>query len=103
MPRTIRTLVVFLWTSFASLAFAQAGGLRGVVADTSGAPVPGAQVTVSNDRGINKVAVTSDTGAYVMNGLPPGKYNVKGSFPGMQSQPGTAEVSDGIATLDITL
>jgi len=103
MPRTITTLVVFLWASFASLAFAQAGGLRGVVADTSGAPVPGAQVTVSNDAGINKVVATNDTGAYVINGLQPGKYSVKASFPGMQSQPATAEISDGIATLDITL
>ena len=89
--------------SFASLAFGQAGGLRGVVADTSGAPVPGAQVAVSNDAGINKVVATNDTGAYVINGLQPGKYSVKASFPGMQSQPTTAEVADVIATLDITL
>jgi hypothetical protein len=101
MPITSRALIVFL--ILARIAFAQAGGLRGVVADTSGAPVPGAQVTVSSDSGINKVVVTSDTGAYLVNGLQPGKYSVKASFPGMQSQPAAAEVADSIATLDITL
>ncbi len=103
MHRTLRFFIALLWTQCAGLAFAQAGGLRGVVEDTSGAPVPGAQVAVSNDSGVNKLVMTGDTGAYLINGLPPGHYTVRASFPGMQSQPAAAEVSDSVATLDITL
>ncbi len=101
--RPLSIAVCFLCLSLATAAFAQTGGLRGVVADTSGAPVPGAQVAVSNDAGVNKLVIASDSGAYLMNGLSAGKYTIKASFPGMQSQPASAEVSDGIATLDITL
>ncbi|HYK18791.1 MAG TPA: carboxypeptidase-like regulatory domain-containing protein, partial [Bryobacteraceae bacterium] len=64
---------------------AQTGGLKGVVTDTTGAPVPGAQVAVSNDSGISKLVTTGETGAYLVNGLVPGTYSVKASFPGMQS------------------
>jgi len=93
-----------LWLGLANCGLAQVGGgLRGVVADTSGAPVPGAQVTMSNDTGINKLVTTTDSGAYLLNALPPGKYAVKASFPGMQSQPTTVDVGEAVTTLDITL
>ena len=74
-----------------------------MVADTSGAPVPGAQVTVSNDAGINKLVTTGESGAYLVNGMTPGKYTVQASFPGMQSQPATEDVGETVTTLDITL
>ena len=92
-----------LWLICSSTAFAQTGGLHGVVADTSGAPIPGAQVTVSNDSGVNKIVVTNDSGTYSINGLAPGKYTVRASFPGMQSQPATVEVANAAATLDLTM
>jgi hypothetical protein len=100
----ILALGAVLWLGLASCGLAQvSGGLRGVVADTSGAPIPGAQVTVSNDTGINKLATTIDSGAYLLNGLTPGKYTVKASFPGMQSQPATVDVGQVVTTLDIIL
>ena len=89
--------------SAASFVYGQTGGLRGVVSDTSGAPIPGAQVTVSNNTGVNKLVTTGESGAYVINGLTSGKYTVRASYPGMQSQPASAEVADAIATVDITL
>jgi len=94
---------VWLLLSAASAMRAQTGGVRGTVTDTTGAPVPGAQVTVSNDAGVSKLATTNDTGGYLINGLAPGKYTVKAAFPGMQSQPASAVVADAIGTLDITL
>ena len=100
--RTV-ALVTLLWLSFGTLTFAQTGGVRGIVADTSGAPIPGAQVTISNDTGVNKLVMTTESGSYLINGLSPGKYTVRASFPGMQSQPAPVEVSGAIATLDITL
>jgi hypothetical protein len=102
----IRTLalVAGLWLCLANCGLAQVGGgLGGVVFDSSGAPVPGAQVTVSNDTGINKSVTTAETGAYLLIGLTPGKYTVKASFPGMQSQPATEDVGETVTTLNITL
>ena len=97
-------LATGLWLGFVNVAFAQAGGgLRGVVADTTGTPVPGAQVVVSNDAGVNKLVTTGESGTYLLNGLTPGKYTIKASFPGMQSQPATVDVGETVATLDITL
>ena len=58
---------------------------------------------MSNDAGVSKLVTTGDTGAYSINGLAPGKYVVKASFPGMQAQPVNVVVTDAIATLDITL
>src|SRR5579862_1234761 len=93
-----------LWLGLVNNGFAQVGGgLRGVVADSSGAPVPGAQVTISNDTGITKLVTASANGAYLVSGLTPGKYSVKTSFPGMQSQPATVDIEDSVITLDITL
>jgi hypothetical protein len=103
MSKRTPALLALVWLSFADLAFAQAGGLRGIVVDTSGGPIPRAQVAVSNDAAVNKLVMTSDSGVYLINGLVPGKYTVKASFPGMESQPMTADISDGIATLEITL
>lgn len=96
-------LGVLLLVCAAGAIRAQTGGVRGTVSDTTGAPVPGAQVTVSNDAGISKLVTSNDTGVYLVNGLAPGKYTLKASFPGMQSQPESATVTDAIATFDITL
>ena len=103
MTKKIIALLTPLWLSLGGLTFAQTGGVRGTVADTSGAAVPGAQVTISSDAGVSKLVTTSDSGSYLVDGLLPGQYTVRASFPGMESQPSTVEVSDGIATLDITL
>ena len=49
----------------------------GTVTDHSGAVIPGAKVTVTSvSTGIAKSAVTSATGEYTVNYLPPGSYNV---------------------------
>jgi hypothetical protein len=50
----------------------------GTVTDRSGAVVPGAKVTVTSvSTGIAKSAVTTATGEYTVNYLPPGSYNVE--------------------------
>lgn len=49
----------------------------GTVTDHSGAVIPAAKVTVTSvSTGIAKSAVTSATGEYTVNYLPPGSYNV---------------------------
>jgi Carboxypeptidase regulatory-like domain len=85
--RTIKTLK----SIFASLtillcvipAFAQRGSsLRGQVTDQFGAVVVGASVTVTDQSGKERVALTDDRGAYRFDGLTPGAYNLRASQPG---------------------
>lgn len=66
---------------------AQDGRLIVTVVDTSGAVVPGAQVTVGSlDDGARAAAfppvTSSDKGVATFDGLLPGRYRVQGEFPG---------------------
>jgi Carboxypeptidase regulatory-like domain len=63
------------------------GSITGVVADTSGAVLPGVNVTVSGDRLIGgpQTQVTDATGAYRFDRLVPGAYNVKFELQGFKT------------------
>lgn len=62
----------------AALAFAQgATGIRGQVTDELGGTIVGATVTLVDQSGAEKTAVTNDEGIYVFNGIAPGKYSVR--------------------------
>jgi hypothetical protein len=88
-------------------AFAQASaGVTGTVTDPSGAVVPDAKVTVTNQgTSLSEKTTTSSTGTYSFKGLTPGKYNVTveaaGFKKGEQSDV-TVEVSTS-PTIDIVL
>jgi hypothetical protein len=57
--------------------------LRGHVADPTGALIPGAAVSVTNEAGVTVATTKSDDqGAYQVTGLAPGKYIVLASFEG---------------------
>ena len=79
--------------------------LRGVVKDPSGAVVPGAQVTLTdNANGQVLTAVTNNAGSYVFAQIPPAKYNISVSAGGFGQQTKTAELLvDQPATIDFTL
>src|SRR5512146_3315830 len=63
-------------------AYAQAtGSLRGQVLDPTGAVVQGASVSVTG-TGQNRTTVTDGQGAYQIEGLPPGQYNVSARAKG---------------------
>src|SRR5437867_13447000 len=50
----------------------------GRVTDTSGAVLPGVMIVIENlGTGATRSAVSSDTGDYVFNLLPPGRYSVR--------------------------
>jgi hypothetical protein len=52
-------------------------GISGTVTDSSGAVIPNAQITVSNDAtGVTAKATTSSAGTFTLVGLNPGKYSV---------------------------
>src|SRR5665213_1629597 len=72
-----------------SPAFAQTvtGSITGVVADSSGAVIPGAQVTALNTgTGVTTEAKTNDAGAYTIRFLPIGPYTVSVVAAGFSTQ-----------------
>ncbi|MEK6283298.1 MAG: carboxypeptidase regulatory-like domain-containing protein [Acidobacteriota bacterium] len=98
------SLVVLLSVVFA-LGQQARGTLRGVVKDELGGTVTGATVTLIDQSGAVKTATTNGEGAYVFNGLAPGKYSVSASSPGFGV---TEDVEVDVAagqrpTLDIIL
>jgi carboxypeptidase family protein len=71
------------------LAYAQGGvtaaPLSGIVVDTSGAPVPGASVTVRNEAtGASYPTVTNTQGSFAVPALEPGTYTVTVSLTGFK-------------------
>lgn len=74
-------LVVCLSVVVASAQQAR-GTLRGVIVDELGATIVGATVTLTDAAGVAKTAITNGEGAYVFNGLAPGKYSLSAAAEG---------------------
>jgi hypothetical protein len=93
--------------STASLASAQTAttSLRGTVKDPSGALVPGAKVTLTNDANGQALAATADSaGSYAFPQIAPAKYTIVVSAPGFGNQTKTAELLvNQPATIDFEL
>jgi len=80
--------------------------VRGTVADQTGAIVPGAKLTMTNDgTGIATLASTDSNGRYVFNGLWPATYTLKVEATGFQEvvQKGIVLGVEQQATLDFAI
>src|SRR6266851_556444 len=113
----MRTLWLLVSTVLASLAiglllpisaFAQTGAasLTGIVSDQSGAPVPGATVTATNQAtNVDYTAVSNEAGNYTVTTLPVGSYVVKVELAGFKkaSTTPTAVEAKQIMRLDFKL
>ncbi|MBZ5496603.1 MAG: TonB-dependent receptor [Acidobacteriia bacterium] len=81
-------LVIILSIALSGSAWAQAvagmGGISGVVRDSSGATVPGAQVVVANtSKGIQRTMVTTEAGVFSAPALVPSTgYSLTVNMPG---------------------
>jgi len=75
-------------------AAASGGTVTGVVKDPSGAVIPGAQVTLTDENGNIKQMKTGPDGAYAFRAVPPGSYSVSVTFPGLSQAQGVAVVVD---------
>ena len=79
-------------------------GITGTITDTSGALIPNAKVTITNeDTSVSNHAVSSSVGTYSFKGLNPGKYRVTVEAPGFKlsvQQGVNVEVST-TATIDV--
>ena len=83
MALTISLLVAPVW---AQIAKQGAGTINGTVTDETGGVVPGVDVTVRNvNTGVERQAVTNDTGNYVVSGLNLGEYDVTVSLAGFKT------------------
>lgn len=81
------------------------GDIAGIVTDSTGAIVPGAQVTVTNtSTGETKKQTTNSSGNYRASLLQPGAYSVSVDASGFSPTSTTAQVSVGqLATANVTL
>lgn len=89
MPRTTKTIIILL--AFALLLVPAAYGQRttgtisGTVKDATGAIVPGAEVTATNqDTGVVRSTITNDAGFYSLPNLLIGTYNVSATMSGFK-------------------
>ena len=67
-------------------AFRVGGNLSGIVRDPTGAFVPGAHVTVSNDSGFSQTVSADSSGRYSFSNVPAGAAKVDFSYPGFNTQ-----------------
>ena len=70
------------------------GAVRGVVKDNSGAVIPNAKVTLTDQAGTTRIANTRPDGSYVFRGVTPGTYTVSAEVKGL-AQAGVVAVSVG--------
>src|SRR2546429_595349 len=79
--------VLLILTLGCTIALAQStASISGLVKDTSGAVLPGVEVTVTQtETGLKRSAVTNETGSYTLTNLPIGPYRFEASLPGFRT------------------
>ncbi len=101
-------LLAFAVYFFAVYSFGQStnGLITGVVTDSTGASLPGVEITVTNPAtGVARSATSNDSGIYIVPQLAPGVYNVSVAKQGFATENRTnvqLEVSQSV-TLDLKL
>ena len=81
--------VLALWLSGPTAAYAQeqGGSIQGVVADTSGAVLPGVTVEARSPSVVGvSTTVTDERGTYRFPALPPGRYEMTASLSGFATR-----------------
>src|SRR5919201_1497539 len=60
--------------------------ISGTVNDSSGAVLPGAEITATQtETGIARMTISNETGSYVLPNLPLGPYKLEISLPGFRT------------------
>src|ERR1700674_2270777 len=79
-------LVFFMSLASSGVLFAQSdlGTISGFVKDPSGATIADAKVTVRNNRGVERVATSNDSGYYAITNVPPGLYIIVAESQGFR-------------------
>ena len=93
MKRILFFTILFLTASIAGLAQGTTSRISGVATDASGAVVPNASVTATNDdTGISYSTKTSASGTYSFDSLQIGRYTVRAEAPGFRPFVSTGNV-----------
>ena len=88
MLRTLAVLFAFLLSGATSRAqsLASSGQIEGVVTDSKGSTVPGAEVRVQNlGTGAVRTAESNEAGRFLFTGLPIGRYSLSVNAMGFAS------------------
>ena len=76
-------LVLMTCTGLWAQATAQ---INGVVQDSSGAVLPGVEITATQTQtGVSRMTVSNETGLYTLPNLPLGPYKLEASLPGFRA------------------
>jgi hypothetical protein len=105
LAQSLIVLLVYL-LSLAASAQTFRGQVRGLVAEQSGAIIPGANVTLANiNTGVNVTRQTDNTGLYVFDFVEPGNYTitVQSSGFGKYVQANIVVQSGGNVSVNVTL
>jgi len=105
IPRVVVILACLFLLAAPAAAQTTTSTIEGTVTDTSGAVIPGAEVTA---RGVTVAAERSTTtdvkGAYRLTALPAGTYTVTVAFTGLATRAATLEVTlNRVVPFDATL
>ena len=96
-------ILALLLLSGIAPAQSDAGKISGTVKDQNGAIVPGANITVTNEKtGEERSAKANDDGYFVVPALKPSSYRIIGEITGMTGKIDHAELSVG-QSLELTL
>src|SRR5262245_49613784 len=83
---TVLLLLIATFHPAGASAQTGAASLTGIVADQSGAAVPGATVTATNQAtNVDYRAVSNETGNYTVTSLPVGTYVLKAELTGFKT------------------
>src|SRR5881628_1444308 len=101
---TVRALLLLILAIVCSPGlFAQTATLRGVITDESGAVVPGANVTLTENGRNSKTAISGPDGSYSIAGLVSGTYMLQASAPDLAAAPVRVVLSPGVQIFNIQL
>lgn len=106
MLNTNRLVLGFAILSAPLMAQTFLGGIRGSVTDKSGAVIPEAKVTLTDEgTGIARSTVSNAEGGYTFNALNPATYDVVAEKPGFKKleQKGLVVGTQGFLTADLQL
>ncbi|MEE2840357.1 MAG: carboxypeptidase-like regulatory domain-containing protein, partial [Acidobacteriota bacterium] len=79
-------LVALIWATPSVYGQSRTGSIAGTVQDSTGAVLPGAEITVTNvDTGQSRGLVTGDAGEYNALALDLGTYEVRAELQGFQT------------------
>ncbi|HEX6505705.1 MAG TPA: TonB-dependent receptor [Terriglobales bacterium] len=104
----LRVPSLFSWYAAVIMIVSAAAGqnatLRGTVTDQTGARVPDATVTLTDDSGAGRTVTSDPNGVYSLPLLAPGAYRLQASAPGMgMEEPLSVTVKAGVQNVNLML